>query len=502
MTAGAVVTLAIALGGPAEQAAAQDSPFAYAGCPVDVPAGEVEGETVDCGYLTVPADHFDPGGPTIELAVAILYGSSDDPEPDAVLWLEGGPGGDAVAGMDLWVDSPILDRRDLILLDQRGTGWSTPLLDCPDEVEFANGAARTEATAACRADLLAEGIDLALFDSLQSAADVEYLRLALGYDAWNLYGASYGTRLALTVMREFPEGVRSAVLDSVYPPQVDTLEELSSNNVAGLETLFDGCAADRVCDAAYPYLEWDFYETMRVLSASPAEVEFSGEDGEPVIEPLVATDFYLTLVGGLNDSTQIPWLPAIIDAAAVGDFDPFARLSDGLLTGADGYARRQLPTEPDGDALGLYLSVECSEEIPFNDPDLARADVASVPLEFQEAADEDVSGLYDDCAVWDVPRAADVEAEPVESDIPTLILAGQFDVATPSAWAWRAAETLPNSFVFEYPGLGHGVGDDECPLAMLLEFLDDPVTEPDSTCIPMMGPPDWVVRGRSWPTWQ
>ncbi len=297
LTAAAVISLAIPLSAAAPPVLAQAGTFAYTECPVEMPPGEVEGETVDCGYLTVPADHADPRGPTIDLAVAILYAETDEPQPDPVVYLEGGPGGETITDFDSWRGYPLLDDRDLVLFDQRGTGWSIPLLDCPAEIDELDGAEYAAALAACRDELLAEGIDLALFDSRQSAADVEALRQALGYEQWNLYGISYGTRLALTVMRDYPEGVRSAVLDSVYPPQVYTLEELASDELAGLESMFDGCAADRACQAAYPYLEWDFYDVIDALDAEPMVVDYTDDDGEPYSEELTAPDFFATVVG-------------------------------------------------------------------------------------------------------------------------------------------------------------------------------------------------------------
>ena len=499
LTAGAVITLGIPLSAAAPPVLAQAGTFAYAECPIEMPPGEVEGETVDCGYLTVPADHADPRGPTIDLAVAILYAEADEPQPDPVVYLEGGPGGETITDFDSWRGYPLLDDRDLVLFDQRGTGWSIPLLDCPDEIDELDGAEYAAALAACRDELLAEGVDLALFDSRQSAADVEALREALGYEQWNLYGISYGTRLALTVMRDYPEGVRSAVLDSVYPPQVYTLEELASDELAGLESMFDGCAADRACQAAYPYLEWDFYDVIDTLEAEPKAVEYTDDDGEPYSEELTASDFFATVVGALSNPDQLPWLPAVIDALADGDARLYADLATDYLPSPDGYIRRALPSEPDGDAMGMYLSVECSEEVAFIDPELVQADIESLPESLQSIASADAESLLADCAVWAVPVAADIEAEAVESDIPTLLIAGQYDTITPPAWAWDTADSLSDSYVFVYPAMGHSVTSDaECAQTMTAAFLDDPTTEPDSTCVREMGPPDWVVRGRSW----
>ena len=177
-------------------------------CWMALPDGVVEGQNIDCGYLFVPETRDDSSSPSIQLAYAVLYAPTESPQPDPVIYLAGGPGGSAVKELDGWLDAPYLQDRDLVLLDQRGTGYSLPTLNCPEMEQ-----AVQDATQACRDRLVEEGVDLQAYSSVENAADVADLRVALGYDEWNLYGISYGTRLALTVMRDHPEGVRSVVLE-------------------------------------------------------------------------------------------------------------------------------------------------------------------------------------------------------------------------------------------------------------------------------------------------
>jgi len=206
--------------------AQEDSPaIEWTPCWMELPDGFVEGEDIECGYLLVPENRAKPGNtPTIELAFAIVYAPTEDVQPDPIIYLAGGPGGNAVADVESWLEIPYLGDRDLILLDQRGTGYSLPSLNCPEveageeEVE----AGEDNGTEACRDRLIDEGVDLQAYNSAENAADVADLRVALEYDEWNLYGISYGTRLALTVMRDHPEGVRSVIIDSVYPPEVSS----------------------------------------------------------------------------------------------------------------------------------------------------------------------------------------------------------------------------------------------------------------------------------------
>jgi len=179
-------------------------------------------ENAECGFLIVPENRDEPGKRTLRLAVAILKSRSANPQPDPVIYLHGGPGGSAISGASRWLDHPLREDRDFILLDQRVTGYSEPAL-CPqlsrdDMVVAARDLSPDQATAArlalslaCRDALLERGVDLGSYNSDGSAADLVDLRRVLGYDSWNLYGISYGTKLALTTLRNSPEGIRSVV---------------------------------------------------------------------------------------------------------------------------------------------------------------------------------------------------------------------------------------------------------------------------------------------------
>ena len=149
----------------------------YTSCWMELPDGFVEGQDVDCGYLTVPEDRTSNSSATIQLAFAILYAPAADVKPDPLIYLAGGPGGNAVGELSAWVDTPYVQDRNLILLDQRGTGYSLPSLNCPEKEDNAD-----DATQACRDRLIGEGVDLQAYNSAENAADVADLRVALGYE--------------------------------------------------------------------------------------------------------------------------------------------------------------------------------------------------------------------------------------------------------------------------------------------------------------------------------
>ncbi|MEZ4660778.1 MAG: alpha/beta fold hydrolase [Caldilineaceae bacterium] len=336
-------------------------------CPFEVD----EMDAITCGYLTVPEDRTKTDGLTLDIAVAVIDSYSYTPRPDPVLYLEGGPGGSALLGIEDWLASPLRNERQIILFDQRGTGYSWPSLACP-EVDTAEadttgeGVPQIEAVEACRDRLRQFGVDLSMYNSAASAADVNDLRQALGIDEWNLFGISYGTRLALTVMRDFPEGVRSVVLDSVYPPDVDAYTVAPQTQADAILGLLDECAADADCSAAYPDLEQDLYSLIDDLNAEPLETESDFLTGDALVGELVTH---------LYDSTKIVQLPAPAEAAA-GNFDWWLDLgapdADGASRLAPNSVRMRQDEEAPEDAQGMFYSVECNEETPFGNLEQAR----------------------------------------------------------------------------------------------------------------------------------
>lgn len=452
----------VALWAIVPRSAAQTAPrYEAAPCRFEIPAYV----KVDCGYLhTADGQH---------LHVAIFHTSHPNPAPDPIVYLEGGPGFSPLAAVPVVFDdvyAPLLLRRDLIIFDQRGTGYSEPVLNCPEIDGGATGIFD------CYDRLIAEGIDLTQYTSAASAADVDALRQTLGYAQWNIYSTSYGTRLALTVMRDFPDGIRSVVLDSAYPLQVDLYGEFPANVNRALQVLFENCAADRLCSQHYPDLPSVFYEQVRQLTESPALVTLTHQnrsfevrvDGYRVIN---------TIFGALYDPHLIPDLPRRIYAGQVGDYETLFGL--------------QAPESAVGFSAGLYYAMQCNEEVPFS----SREDYPEYPeieVFFNRNA---VFGrpMFTICDYWQSITPAAVENEPVHSDLPTLILAGEYDPITPPQWGLLASQTLSQSYFYEFRGLGHSVfASDECPMIMTLDFLNDPFTPPNAACMDIMPPTRFI----------
>jgi len=465
---------------PAPPATTGQPRFEAADCWFEVP----DGQTAECGYVSVPEDRDMATGKTLKLAVARFKSARSTPEPDPIVYLEGGPGGSALrSGIEQFnqVYAPLLENRDLILFDQRGTGYSQPALDCPEykdwvfsvldqdlsveESERRGNAVLLE----CRSRLVSQGVNLAAFDSAENAADLDAVRQALGIEQWNLYGISYGTRLALTLMRDFPQGIRSVVIDSVVPLQVDLYTSIPGNAARAMETFFGACASNAGCDRDFPHLEQTFFDLVDRLNEQPATFPITLESGEKRDLLLNGDGMLGAMFQYLYITTILPFLPRLIANASDGNY--------ALM----GYLQGQLLSQYDDTSYGMHFSVQCDEEVPFE----SAAQLDAAIEQYPEYASLAGKSIFDLCEAWQAGTSEPVEDQPVSSSLPTLVLAGQMDPITPPEWAQLSAQTLSQSFYFEFPNAGHGASltGGQCPIDIVLAFFDNPAAEPDITCI-------------------
>ncbi|MEM7532568.1 MAG: alpha/beta fold hydrolase [Chloroflexota bacterium] len=472
-------------------------------CPFELAVLDITEAELTCGFLLVPENRNVPDSLELELAVAIVH-SKNNPKPDPILYLEGGPGGSALTGIDSWIDTSLRDDRDIILIDQRGTGYSFPGLHC-EETDIED---TVQAAEDCRDSLLLEGIDLTQYHSANSAADIRDLRTALNIDQWNLLGISYGTRLALTVMRDYPEGIRSVVIDSVYPPNVDAYTEQAKTNADAVMALLAGCAADDYCNGAYPDLATRFYKMLDNLYLYPVYVdEVLGSDVVDEEEMLDDAAIISWLVNSLYDTSTIPTLPSLLSTAADGDYAPLMEVIYGMGEEEDegyqgrfryqamgyqtmGHQAMGYQTDDEewlSDASGMFNSVECHEEIPFSNYEAGQALVADYPIELVDPLLRDMGDLFNICEIWGAGEAQPIEDEAVVSDLPTLILVGEYDPVTPPSWGKVAAKTLRQHTYVEVPRGGHSLIDaGDCPLDIIQTFITNPTESPDISCVESM----------------
>jgi pimeloyl-ACP methyl ester carboxylesterase len=303
---------------------------------------------------------------------------------------------------------------------------------------------------------------------------------ALGYEQVNLFGISYGTRLALTIMRDYPEIVRSVVLDAVYPPNVDSEEEFASNAYRAFKTLFDACKNDSACDERYPNLEQVFFDTVDKLNANPEMVTYYDYYTDTEREILMDGDSLIySLFSLLYQSPALYTLPSNIYKASNGIYDTF--LDDALY----GLYASQFFSD------GMFYTMECYEELGFTNVDEVNQNAQDLPTNIQDAYLTGSQDYLDFCQQWTNNKMADPsENEPVVSDIPTLLTVGSYDPITPPAWAELAAQTLSNHYYYEFPSTGHSAffGNEACAGDVIFAFINNPNQEPDTSCIAEMQP--------------
>jgi pimeloyl-ACP methyl ester carboxylesterase len=463
--------------------------YNIAKCPTDLPDGKLEGTDVVCGFLTVPEDHSKPTGKTIKLAIATLKSARANTNPPLV-YLAGGPGGGAIEGIEgftsaIFPDRRIAEGRDIIFIDQRGTGFSEPSLKCPEvsavELKYLSQAYDKQAEQAilaaytqCRNRLTKEGVNLGLYNSAQNAADIEAMRLALKLDKLDLYGVSYGSRLALTIMRDFPQGIRSVIITSILPLQADIASEQGTSFNNSLEEFFKACEADANCKRKTPTLRDDFEKAYNQLKAKPLTIPATNLVDNSKIDLYLDGDVFLTAVyyALFVGVLFLPQLPAIINAASKGSYDAIGFLFGALI----------LPTL-NSVSTGMFNSTQCTEEYSFSDPARVKAAYQNLIPPIKEAGADDFDSAFAICSLWNVPKAPALENQAVKSDIPTLIINGKYDPITPPKYGEEAAKTLSKSTVVTLPNTGHDPATlNECATTMRLQFLADPTKAVDVQC--------------------
>jgi pimeloyl-ACP methyl ester carboxylesterase len=453
---------------------------------------------IDCGILTVPANRANPQGEKIRLAVTILrsQGSAERgrrPALEPVVVLAGQPGDAETIDIREWLENPLLRQRDIILMDLRGTGKSEPNLNCTELDHTANGYDR-KALQACRQRLQARAIDLQQFTSVQSAADLNDLRLALGYESWNVIGVSYGTRVALTLLRDFPQGVRSVVLDSVYPLEMNILEEQAPNAAQAIQNYFNGCQEDPRCQYSYPDLEEVFSDLIQSLESAPHNVTVADpRTGESVEISLDGKRMAELIQGALNSPETLARIPYIIYDTQYGNDHAVAGLMFPASPSKVEQTAEQAKEERRAFAEGAFYTVLCAEEVGFNNRSAAETAARQAGLPLAELLYTQVERIFEHCRDWNVPTSAAIETQPVSSPVPALILSGEYDPLTPYRWAELAAKGLPDSKVLKFPAVGHKVFNlGNCPQGIVAEFITNPLKPLDTTCIEELQVDYWL----------
>ncbi len=439
--------------------------------------GTEEGKDYECGSLTVPEHHSEPNGKTITVGVVIVKSSNPNPAEPLVMF-QGGPGGSSVgiftsfASPDNETGEILRADRDLIVFDKRGNRYSKPWLSCP-ELKQVNDTedgieVRVRALQACRDRLTESGVNLAAFNSVESAHDVAVLVDSLGYDKVNLYGVSYGTELVFNIMREHPEIIRSVIVDGIVPPNPSIDSQYAVILDRLINNIDQACADDADCDELYPDVKQIFEETFHQLNQTPASIQIVGKEGIKQ-ESITGIDFASVLFQMAYSSGAPFVMPAMIYQVHDREYSLITQFYylNALLEGAD------------DSADGTYFSVKCSEDKFYAD----RLVVEGVSDVAQDWGTQTFQEMEQSCQAWNVPAVKSSDRDLVVSDIPSLLFNGNFDPITPPPFGKLVAQGLNNNTNVIFPANGHGaILSGSCATGIMTKFLDRPNQSLDTSC--------------------
>ena len=443
-----------------------------------------------CGTYEVWENRAAKSGRKIPLRVAVLPAQGPDRLPDPFIYFEGGPGQSSVVAAS-WVVQELgalRKRRDVLLVDFRGTGGSAGLF-CP-EMQGSVGLQGSldnyyppEQVKAC-AERLAKTADLSQYTNATSVDDVDEVRAALGYGKLNIFGASGGSRAALVYLRRHPETVRTLVLSGVVPMDERGPFSMARSAQRALDGLIAECEGDVACRAAFPRLRDEVATVLRQVGQEPVTVALTdGETGRPVEIRLTRNAVAQMLRYMLYSPSAASLLPLEIHLAAQGNWQPMAenvrRFADrGGTTLADGY----------------YLSLTCSEDLPF-----IREDEIPAAVQGTFLGDLRIRKQQAACAAWPVPPVDRAFLDPVTSGVPALLTSGERDPVTPPVNGERAARTLKNSLHVVVPDGGHsyaGVkGAYSCVDRLIVQLVETGTEKGlDTSCLAQTKRPDFVLK--------
>jgi pimeloyl-ACP methyl ester carboxylesterase len=437
--------------------------------------------------VSVPRDYDKPDSGHFNLAVVVIKSEREPSLPEPVVYISGGPGNPLTVYAAYQARMPYAPRRDLILVDQRGTGRSEPKI-CPDlgsklrDANFALASFNSEGTVAkrraaylaCRDEAVGRGLDLRDFGTRVTVEDFEQVRQALRVERWNVYGESYGTTVAMTYVSLYPDAVRAAVLDSIYPP--DPVPLWSTIVSDARDAFFAYCARDKACSTSFPSLAETYRDALVMLDQNPLVVTAppqmrQGDDRVRITTSL----FQFGVANLLYYPNGYPGLPRVIQS--VHDRD---------ARGVEAVLASQLAAASTRD-LATNAAVECRDR-----PHLRRQLPAG-------ASALDRVHLYDVCDDWS--ELGPSPLVPVGAQVPSLILAGQFDPVAGPALSRHVAELIgPNARLVEFPLVGHNVRHfSPCGAKIAADFIDNPAQALDTSCSDRSAPISFLPRNKDVP---
>jgi pimeloyl-ACP methyl ester carboxylesterase len=455
-------------------------------CPAEVLIGILL--DARCGRLTVPEDRQDPNGRSVGLFVIRISPSVVDPALDPMLDL----GGDLGVGADAAGYAPMADRigREVIMIDPRGVGYSTPNLACPEVEEVAGPALAAPSddaalherffdnVAACHARIASSGVDPSNFGIADAAADVEDLRIALGIGEWSI--SSHGTmsRVTLEVVRRYPEHVRALVLDSPDWPEVDPFGQSVEGTRFALEELARACPEHIACSGSFRDLGGTIADLLVRFQDDPVDVAFGPSEGEMLLDGAMLLRLMRFTLSTNQDVDLVHEMVRMLVALESGELSSAGTLL-AIAQGGQAYCPGYLPTcSPAlGFYQGAYYSILCGDIVPFLE---AGAVDGLVTGDIAYTAAFAGSPYRDVCDAWPVEPARESVHQPIRSDVPTLVLLGGLDPFATVSSARDGSVGLSTSWIVVDPTVGHSVtGASACLQDIRNEWVQDPTRPPE-----------------------
>ena len=441
-----------------------------------------EGQDYTFGYLEVLENRDNPQSNSIKLPIYIFKSRSKNPKADPIIYTVGGPGYTSMRASQYMKYYKYLDDRDFILFEQRGTQFAKPSLDCPEwakavyESNLPNfDTTKTDslfqkAAKQCNERLRKNGIDLNSYTTNQIAADINDLIHVLEIKKYNLLTMSYSTKIGQVLMRDYPDKIRSVVMDSPLPLEINYDEESVSNLLESVDKLLTDCETDNECNNAFPNIKSRFLEYLEEKTNNPLDVKVENPNSGQ-LETFYLKGKDLINVFSSSSTGRVPNIPFEINKILNNDLSSVKEQLQYLFQGPG-----------DGIGRGMRLSVWCAEENPFNSQEKITIETYKYP---------EVKGLSpavfnnEICKIWSVKKVPEIENMAVSSDIPVLLISGEYDELTPVKWAESMTNNLTNSYHLIFKGWKHGPTtnwSNPCAMQAANDFFNNPTMKPNPEC--------------------
>ena len=435
------------------------------------------------GYLSVAENRNDPKSKIIKLPVYIFKSRSDNPKRDPIIYTVGGPGSSTMPSAQYMKYYKYLDDRDFILIEQRGTYYSKPCLNCPEwsEAIYQSNLPGVDssqysllletAVRECRNRLSKKKIDLDSYNTNEIAADINDLVEVLELEEYNLLTISYSTKIAQVLMRDYPDKIRSVVMDSPLPLDVNYDEESIKNLMETFDVLLTDCEQNEDCNRAFPNIKENFLSFLREKSDKPMEIVVKNpNNGNLESFYLNGSDFIM--VFSLSSTLNVLDVPFEINKILNDD-----------LSSVKEYLSTLFNKKGKGSGMGMRLSVWCAEEFPFCSQEIIESEKNKYP-ELGTLS----PALFSEeiCRIWSVTPLSKIENQAVKSDIPTLLISGSYDETTPVKWATNMKNNLSKSHHLIFDGWKHiptTNWEDQCAMEAANEFFNAPGKKPNPKCL-------------------